>query len=314
MIDSLIIAQNINKSQADFINKKTDIRDHNRESEYLNHGLSKPLLQHVLDDTQHPGYDRTYLLSFTLTPTRYIDCSGDINIDKLIDDLATLTDAVHFNGRPWILEQITFSQLIPTDCASTYVNLLNTGYSMQTISMVKTVNDTRPPTTLSYTSDRADLTIDAIGNNMLRLHLIVKKSKLKDVYDSRNIDHLRNSKDLERAMWNHYITELTGTGDYYTYDKADDIMRAAGVTRKMRDRYGALLRCVTHYKGVEHFLEHLGGGDVNLPDAEQFKSAKTAQAAIRDLAALGINPVTLSRRMKLDHLDNVMKPISALQL
>ena len=311
MITKITVSQNINLQEYTYIRGSTNISDPVRVRQYARYGFSLPYFGEARNHSASNNYSRVYLISFDVNPTYYYDDSGNLNAEDLKTVLNRFTSVVDFHERPWIIEKIDFSQRINTGNADTYAKLLNYGYSMNAIGMTKKLDNHLSPSTLIYNSNGAEMTISDRNNDTLLMKLSVKKSRLKTILKSRKVEKLDGcSKDFELACWDYYIENISGQGDYYSLHKAEDKISAHRISRRVKERYVALLKCVTHYKGLEMFLSHIGHTDRAFRDIELFSSRKNALKDINVLEASGVNPVTISRRSSVDFLPNIRTLIS----
>lgn len=144
--------------------------------------------------------------------------------------------------------------------------------------------------------------------NILRLEIQCKRDKTDNIkrrkdckFPNKSPDHFFDS-ELSKKMILEYYDLIIGSGDYYKLDEAIKKVRAAS-----KDHLVNTLKLINQkssaWKAREAFVKgfRLTGGtnkSISGRDEATFKSH------IRELASLGINPVTLPKRYKMDFLPN----------
>lgn len=304
MTEYIEISKNINMSELAFIRGETTICDPCRAALYRSMGFNTPRIGF---GGTIQGYDRTNSIIFPITkPSIYNDTDGNIDTKSIIDSLDKTKGLTGIRKYPWILLRVRFLKIFPCTENQEYISLLYKGYSMSSINMERTVDDHRSPQRLSFESKGASITVNAIGNNqpgqmnMLKLSLEVKKERLKEILGSRAFSEVDFNK-LEAMVWDYYLNQMTGGGDYMYLDGAKERIYANKYSSKVEERYIALLNSVQRYKGIEPFLSHIGKPDPKFKDISLFKDIRTAKRDIQELEKLGINPVTIPCRAKISN-------------
>lgn len=290
MIDRIYVTKNISMHEATYLKGATSICDPHRHSWYVQRGLLTPSIG--LSKSSN-GYTYTATLTFPVIPSAFPDKRFRIDTKRLISVLDSINELKKLSN-PWLLSSIRFEKKITNIYSEEYISLLYKGHKMKSISMKRTVDDPCSPRILEYKSKGAYLRISA-EKYRLNFNLLVRKERLKECLKSRNLSDTRiYFKKLEKEMWTYYLGKLSGPGDYMTFNYAEDQIYKLDCTRKLKERYIHLLRCVQYYKGLDNFLSKVT--DPNFAEISYFHNMATVNRDIRELGKAGINPVTISRR------------------
>lgn len=134
--------------------------------------------------------------------------------------------------------------------------------------------------------------------DFLRIEVQAKKTKLNAVVSKFNLKgrelHYLATPEVEYYILNSYVTALTGTGMYVTLDTARNIINASAYTVPKKTRLIKLVEAVSSKHGIAKLLEQVENGTVT--DLGSLKRVKSYLKEIQK--ELGINPVTISARMK----------------
>ncbi|WP_261721630.1 hypothetical protein [Bacillus thuringiensis] len=141
----------------------------------------------------------------------------------------------------------------------------------------------------------------ADANGIIRFEVRSEKSKVKNLCTKQSISnslyHL-SSNELSQSILLKYYVQSIGIGDYYTLTKAKEIIRVApNYTNKKKQRMITILDLVSKKKYVWKARN------------ESNICPKKFDKTLKHLAELGINPVTIPSRWKIQSLPNLLPDI-----
>ena len=152
------------------------------------------------------------------------------------------------------------------------------------------------------------ITNDNSDYDYLRIEVQVKKSKLNAIKTKfhlmdRTLEYMATPM-VEEYVLKSYVKALTGTGTYVSYNKALNIIDTSTFTQSKKNKLKSLIKAISDKHGIAKVLEQIENGTIT-----EFGKLPTAKNYLRDIHNLGINPVTLSARMKihktkLKHIDD----------
>ena len=128
---------------------------------------------------------------------------------------------------------------------------------------------------------------------VLRIELSMLKPKM---YDVRN----RRQKQVERTLFDFadadigfeyvekYLTMIAGSGDYVDYDTAIGIIDNSEYSNNIKLKLKALVLAISKHRGIETYLKTL--------TRQKKPTVETVKKHLKMIHALGINPVTISKK------------------
>ena len=103
-------------------------------------------------------------------------------------------------------------------------------------------------------------------------------------------------KEVEWYLWSDYIGRIAGEENYYSYKQAEKMIDSSGRSKVEKENMKNVLKGVSVYKGLEHYLSHVTDEDCRYEFMESIHTQKNAERYITFLRKEGINPVGISRR------------------
>ena len=104
------------------------------------------------------------------------------------------------------------------------------------------------------------------------------------------------TSNISTAVNKKYFYKIVGSGDYFTMKLAKQIVESYQFRTEREERLLFTLEMVKKYRGISKAKSELRG-----PDLDDFKTS------IKDLNAIGINPVTIPKRWNIDHIPNLFR-------
>jgi len=145
------------------------------------------------------------------------------------------------------------------------------------------------------------------SEGILRLELRIYNDKIYYEKKKRGLentlDFLNESMKLARHFFGYYLKILFCEGDYYSYDRANEIIENSRHTEKTKAKLKTLLECISD--------RHSINGGINAMIECGYK-AYQINYAINQLNELNVNPVTISRRTNIEYLPNLLRYINAM--
>lgn len=137
-----------------------------------------------------------------------------------------------------------------------------------------------------------------IDYDFLRIEVQAKKTKLNAIVSKFKLKgrelHYLATPEVEYYILNSYVTALTGTGMYVTLKTAHRIIDESSYTQPKKDRLTKVMDAVSDKHGIAKLLEQVENGTVT-----DLGSLKRIKSYLKEIQKdLGINPVTISARMK----------------
>lgn len=136
------------------------------------------------------------------------------------------------------------------------------------------------------------------AKDLLRLEIQCKKPKTntlkeKNRFDSRHLEHYL-SQEISYQQLEYYYNKTIGTGDYYKLSEAIRIVQESNYTSKTKEKLTEVLRAVSRYRSIWKAREE-----------SQYNSS-CFNRYLKQIRALGINPVTIPGRWKVEYLKNIL--------
>lgn len=134
------------------------------------------------------------------------------------------------------------------------------------------------------------------AKDLLRLEIQCKKPKTntlkaKNKFDSRHLEHYL-SQEISYQQLEYYYNKTIGAGDYYKLSEAIRIIQDSNYTSKTKDKLTEVLRAISKHRSVWRAREE-----------SQYNSS-CFNRYLKQIRALGVNPVTIPGRWKVDKLKN----------
>uniref|UniRef100_UPI0040570003 hypothetical protein n=1 Tax=Acetatifactor sp. TaxID=1872090 RepID=UPI0040570003 len=304
MIDYLVLAKDINRSEANFIKNvlHLQVKDANSwtTNAFRGNGFASIGVWINPEDINPSGYNRISTLNVIVNPNSFMN-NGAFDIPSLLSRLDRIMANVNLANYDWRIQNIKFKKFFVTENADLYMDLLNKGHSLSSISMEKKMDNWRKPSAITYKSKSAKLCISS-HDGMLDMTVDLYKRKLKELskwmeVEKRNVkSYDAKMEEIEQYIWQYYISTIAGTGDYYSFKDAEDIIEKDSCKRKEKEIYYTILKGVQAYKGIEQFLSHVEDKEPRYEYMNTLTKLSTAKSYILKLEEKGINPVCISRR------------------
>lgn len=152
----------------------------------------------------------------------------------------------------------------------------------------------------SFLSKQKCISLKGDSSNCLRLSLQLKKPKIYELMQKHHIASrtlhafLPQISAIEKSMFLYYISQITGTGTYYSINYAEYIISASKFNKPKKEKLIHVLKHIAKYQGISHFIDHVNDQDEEI---KYIGKMSTIQTYLNNLQEIGINPVTISRRM-----------------
>lgn len=135
------------------------------------------------------------------------------------------------------------------------------------------------------------------AKDLLRLEIQCKKPKTntiktKNEFDSRHLAHYL-SQEMSYQQLEYYYNNTIGAGDYYKLSEAIERVQKSKYTSKTKEKLIEVLKLVNKCRSIWKARE------------ESEYSYSCFNRYLKQIRALGINPVTIPARWKTDYLINV---------
>ena len=135
------------------------------------------------------------------------------------------------------------------------------------------------------------------AKDLLRLEVQCKKPKTNTLkakydFDSRHLSHYL-SQEVSYQQLEYYYNKTIGVGDYYKLSEAIKKVLKSNYTAKTKEKLMNVLRAVNKCRSIWKAREE-----------SQYKSSYFNRY-LKQIRALGINPVTIPGRWNIDKLENI---------
>lgn len=132
------------------------------------------------------------------------------------------------------------------------------------------------------------------AKELLRLEVQCKKPKTntiktKNEFDSRHLGHYL-SQEISYQQLEYYYKKTIGDGDYYKLSEAIKIVQDSNYTSKTKDKLTEVLRAVSKHRSIWRTRE------------ESKYNKNCFNRYLKRIRELGINPVTIPSRWKVEYL------------
>jgi len=133
--------------------------------------------------------------------------------------------------------------------------------------------------------------------NYLRCEMQVKKNKLNNINKKHGIHsrafHKMPIPEIEAEILSYYINQLTGSGTYVTFHRAETTIKSYKCRPEKRKRLLKLIHLIAQDGGIKAVLDKVESGAIT-----ELGAMSTVRTYLRELQEMGINPVTISRSME----------------
>lgn len=137
------------------------------------------------------------------------------------------------------------------------------------------------------------------AKDLLRLEIQCKKPKTntiksKNGFDSRHLEHYL-SQEISYHQLEYYYNKTIGAGDYYKLSEAIRIVQESNYTFKTKEKLIEVLRAVSRHRSIWKARE------------ESKYNSSCFNRYLKQIRALGVNPVTIPARWRKEKLVNIWK-------
>lgn len=146
---------------------------------------------------------------------------------------------------------------------------------------------------------------------IFRIEVQVLKRKMKGIiqhkaekygYDKmkREFDFFANT-EIKKDLIYFYIKEIIGTGNYFTKEAAENIIRNSNYTKPKQEMLKMILELINDnrygYNGFMDFMEKISSNKTGIKIGNKCVKESTIRQYVKDLQSVGINPVRISNSM-----------------
>ena len=136
------------------------------------------------------------------------------------------------------------------------------------------------------------------AKDLLRLEVQCKKPKTntikaKNGFDSRYLEHYL-SQEISCQQLEYYYNKTIGSGDYYKLSEAIKIVQESNYTHKTKEKLIGILRAVSKHRCIWKARE------------ESEYNSSCFNRYLKQIRALGVNPVTIPARWSIPNLKNIL--------
>ena len=135
------------------------------------------------------------------------------------------------------------------------------------------------------------------AKDILRLEIQCKKGKTDYIKYKYNFDikylGYFTSEELSLKIIASYFYKIIGKGDYYKLDKARAIINSSQHTKATKDKLINVLELINKHKSIDKARENSN------------YSKDSFNRYIKQIRALGVNPITIPRRWTIDNLKEI---------
>ena len=144
--------------------------------------------------------------------------------------------------------------------------------------------------------------------DFLRIEVQVKKRKLNAIVEKfglrgRELPYIA-TPEVENFILKYYVQAITGSGAYVTLDRARAIINQSQFSESKKKKLAAVIAEVSKRHSIAVVLRKIEEGEIT-----HLGKIATVKEYLKDIQALGINPLTISGRMKkitpVSHLKNL---------
>lgn len=153
-----------------------------------------------------------------------------------------------------------------------------------------------------------------VRKDRLQVKVSARRNKIISLCRENGIDRdvkkfLELQDKIDADLFEHYITHITGNGDFYKYKDAEKkIMKCDDFSKKDKERMCDVLRAVASYKGISNYLNHVEDEEPAFKSMLSVRKRAYALTTLKNIQKCGINPFTISIRTEIpsDKLDNLV--------
>lgn len=153
-----------------------------------------------------------------------------------------------------------------------------------------------------------------VRKDRLQVKVSARRNKIISLCRENGIDRdikkfLELKDKIDADLFEHYITHITGSGDFYKYKDAEKkIMERDDFSKKEKEKMCDVLRAVASYKGISNYLNHVEDEEPAFKSMLSVRKRAYALTALKNIQKCGINPFTISIRTEIptEKLDNLV--------
>ena len=136
------------------------------------------------------------------------------------------------------------------------------------------------------------------AKDLLRLEVQCKKPKTNTLkakydFDSRHLVHYL-SQEVSYQQLEYYYNKTIGSGDYYKLSEAIEKMNESNYTSKTKEKLTEVLQAINRHRSIWKARE------------ESQYSTSCFNRYLKQIRALGVNPVTIPARWEISRLKNLL--------
>lgn len=136
------------------------------------------------------------------------------------------------------------------------------------------------------------------AKDLLRIEVQCKKPKTNTIktkyeFDSTHLEHYL-SQEVSYEQLEYYYNKTIGSGDYYKLSEAIKMVQESNYTSKTKEKLINVLRAINKCRSIWKARE------------ESKYNPSCFNRYLKQIRALGVNPVTIPARWKMNKIDNIM--------
>ena len=229
---------------------------------------------------------------------------GFLDVDAVIHMINAITSRDGVIDREWKLQNAMFEFYLSEPYATEYMELLNYCTHDEKGGLKKSVDKKISPSKILFVGKGVKLNIDRVPDSVeVKCALWLGKNRLTDLPEAigvknRVFEQYRDKLSaIEQYLWQHYLKKVFGTGNFYSYRKAVELVEASDFGKTDINNMLSVLRGVAYYKGVDKYINHIVIGDISEKIGGKIKAKSTADRYISMLQRqeLRVNPVTIGK-------------------
>lgn len=150
--------------------------------------------------------------------------------------------------------------------------------------------------------------------NKLEIKIFARRNKIGRICNEYGIknrkvdDFLAKADEIDKRLFIHYITQITGSERFFKYIEAErEIMKASGYTQKEKKKMCDVLKAVASFKGISNYLNHVEDEKPAYPSCMQsVRNRVQARKVLNNIQKCKINPLTIPVRSSETSLENLI--------
>lgn len=153
-----------------------------------------------------------------------------------------------------------------------------------------------------------------IPNDRLKITIKARKKKISRICNElnlkgRDVESFLELKDsIDQSLLEYYISHITGSGDFYKFKEAEEIIMKSEFSKKEKEKMLDVLSAVGSYKGISNYLNHVEDTEPRYKSMKSVCKRQYALTVLKNIQKCGINPLTISVRTEIasKKLDNIV--------